>query len=297
MLKGTTLAVIPPPGSIDDVGFDGFIGWPAFGENLLLFQIANADAPVVPLLEFPTVPGAIELTVADDHTLALNFATNPSGGPKLLIDTGHAGGVALSPARWRAWRTTHPQARVTMQTGWMPAEGYVAEEIAWADEIQVGPLVLHQVPVMQAGATYLQHAHDGQEMVALGLFALKRLDLVVDGRTKRALIQPKDSSPLARFQHNRIGATFLPAAGPELKLVAHVLPLTPAAEADVRTGDILVTVNGQAAADWWKGDSGGFRASAGTEFQLVLLRDTRQIQRRVVARDILGPSHQDGKPR
>lgn len=295
VLFGSTLdkvvvAVISPAAeSKREFELEGLLGWPAVDENIWLFHLNDAAEPVVPVSEMPVVPGAHELRVEPADVLVLSFAADASA-PRLVVDTGSADGVALPPKRWEAWKAAHPDAPRTIQTTYMPAVGLTVEEVYWADEFAIGPLTLHDVPVAEASEPYLQHADAEHDIVGLGLAALKRMYLAVDGKTKRGIAAP-DPSPAPPFVHNRFGATFSPqqTSGP-LELSANVLPRSPAAEADVRNGDVLVAVDGRPAEEWWKDAKTTLSLPPGTSVELTLRRGSEMIRRVMVARNLIGPA-------
>ena len=279
---------IPPAVPFDD-RCDGVLGWPAISENILAFYLGGPNPVVRPMDALPlSAPGIIKFVVGDGNTLSLKFANEHVGLPRIIVDTGSDKGVMLSPAQWRIWNLAHPRAAKTMETHHMPGHAYAAWEIAWADEIEIGDLVIHDVPVSEADPAYARKAAAGEEFVAFGLAALKRVDLVVDGKTKLAVAWPR-SSPSEPYRHNRIGAAFVPRELESLELVALVVAGGPAADADVRDGDVLLKVNERPADEWWKDPITSWEALPGTKFNLTLRRGAVVLERTVVARDILMP--------
>src|SRR5208283_2475928 len=122
-----------------------------------------------------------------------------------------------------------------------PGEGLVVREESWADRITFGPLVLTCVPVMEATPT--EEASGGPHFEGeLGLAALKRLDLIVDGGNGRAYLRTKTTAP-PPYRHNRLGAEFVPTESPGSELVARVAGGSPAEEAGIRDGDVLLKLD------------------------------------------------------
>ena len=124
----------------------------------------------------------------------------------------------------------------------------------------------------------------------LGIAALKQLDLIVDGKTGVAYVQPH-SGPRAR-QHNRLGAIFAPGHASD-DLVAFVLDGSPAYEAGIRNGDVLLKI-GNLDATKWPTDPAVLPLSrfwarpAGDKLDLTLKRGSETLQKTVVLKDILG---------
>ncbi|MEO6568452.1 MAG: PDZ domain-containing protein [Opitutaceae bacterium] len=273
---------------------DGLIGWPAIRANLWAFDFSG-NAPFIGMADEVTSsgPGWIDFSVRDEDTLSLTFSEEGADYPRLIIDTGNDTGVLLPPEKWREWKTAHPDAPMTIHAGYLPGQGITAKEVAWADEIRVGDLVFHGVPVEEADPAYLLQGRGREEIVALGLAALKRLFLIVDGRTKVAHAHDLDTPPQP-YQHNRVGAEFIPGEGTGDDLVAHVLPGGPAYRSGIRDGDVLVTVNGRPVVGWRQDPARlkklfNTRAPRGTTWQITVRRDGATIPANVVAEDLLGP--------
>jgi S1-C subfamily serine protease len=127
----------------------------------------------------------------------------------------------------------------------------------------------------------------------LGLAALKRLDVIIDGKEGVAYLRPKTNSPPA-YDHNRLAAVFTP---PDMKadgLIAHVLDGGPAYEAGIRSGDILLK-GGELDVTKWRTDpavmplSQFWMRAPGSKLELTLKRGNDTFKKTVVLRQILSP--------
>jgi hypothetical protein len=272
---------------------EGVVGWPNLGGDVFEFNAASTE------LSGPrTVPDKVR------DWLKLGLVTNASAlileipGPKtnvgsLLIDTGNQDGLALAPGLWREWTNSHPQRARTLIAYAGLGTGISVHEVAWADEIALGPLVLTQAPVHEADPHELVLASENFAAL-LGLAALKRLDLVVD-RSNGVAYAHLATIPAWPYRHNRIGAVFTPAdlqRGQDL--IACVLPGTPAYEAGVREGDILQKIDNLDVTEWRTNPAvmplgRFFEQPAGTKITLKLKRGTEAVQAVVTLRDLLGP--------
>lgn len=203
------------------------------------------------------------------------------------IDTGAWDGVALSPAAWRAWRTAHPSAPRTFQTSFTPSDGDCVLEEAWADEVRLGPITLRDVPITQAGPSDWRR-WGTNHYATLGMAAISRLDMIVDRAACKAYLRVAQRPP-TDYPHNRLGAVFVPTTEHTNKAVALVLPQSPAYEAGVRNGDILLSVGDVPATSWNSRWLRQFEAPAGTRLVLRLERDGKEITNTVVLRDLLRP--------
>jgi len=294
--SAANLGIIQVPADVEPLSAgDGFLGWPEVKDNIWFFNLGDETPLVAPLVDYPSATqlaelSAIGLTVEEGNVLKLGFEKIEAGAPRvwLMVDTGASDGVKLSPGLWQNCVKAAPSAPRSVHTEYMVGDGFRVREILWAAQLSVGALIIRDVPVTQAGPAYLREVAPGEEVVVLGLYALKRLGLIVDAANKRAAVYPRDTTP-PPFDHNRIGLAFAPLDGETGDLVAHVTAGSPAANADVRTGDVLVSVDGAPADVWWAGPPRSHYAPAGTVSKFELRRGAATIVREVVAADILGP--------
>lgn len=165
-----------------DIDFDGIIGGWSLSPNIL-----RIDAVAGKLIPLPTVPkqsarwarlSILALTNSGALDLQTPHADRTNG--VLCIDTGSSFGLALPEKEWARWRESHPNTPTTLETTYTPSDGLFVTQEAWADEIAIGSIVLTNVPIMRAGpagAAQWSAQYEG----TLGLAALKRLDMIVDG--------------------------------------------------------------------------------------------------------------------
>lgn len=288
----TQFFVVESPTMIN-LDIDGALGWGPLSANVFVIGGAERGGKLrVRTALLPEAPAGVEhlwqLPLRPNSDVLLLDLPGPAGHPDtMLVDTGAEDGVTLSPAKWREWKTTHPDAPTTLGVYFTPSSGFVVNTVAWARELHLGPLTLTDVPVSVdlSGET----AFD----VILGLYALKRVDLMVDGRKGVAYFQPA-AAVAPPYPHNRLGAVFVPH-GPLLDpLVAQVIPGTPAAEAGIRDGDLLLKI-GPRDVTHWRSSPVGFESvvfwnnPAGLTYSLTLMRGDREFTTVVKLRDIIGP--------
>ena len=166
----------------------------------------------------------------------------------------------------------------------------MVREQAWAETVSFAGLELSGVVVEQADQWSLKRANNNL-VGTLGLAALKRLDLVVDGKHGTVYLRPKTNAPTA-VNHNRLGAVFLPVNPTGGERHAHVATLSPAAEAGVCNGDVLLTVDGNDVAnnrEHPETESGLYFAPAGTKHTLTVRRQQATNSMTVELRDTLSP--------
>jgi len=269
---------------------DGLLGWPAVRKNIIRF-----DGRDVAFLEGvpPEASTWMRLPVrAGAATLGIEIPGRAGGTETLAVDTGGLLGVSLNEREWREWTAAHPNRPRTLDATFMPGAGLRVQEVTWADEISIGPLTINDVSLREANIA--ETAVAPAYRATLGLMAVRRLDLIVDGSSDVAYIRPRRAGPPTPPQHNRLGAVFVPADVEKgSDLVAVVLHGGPAWEAGIRDGDVLRRV-GDLDVTTWRSDPAAvpnrfFERAAGTTLELTLRRGDEDYHVAVVLRDLLGP--------
>ena len=288
VITQTAFAVMETPRGVN-ADVDGVIGWLSLRDNVIVVDGAAGSVQISNELP-PEAKEWQRLPIRRTGTLQLEVGTADGAKATVLIDSGDASGVHLSAAAWQQW-AQHPQRRRTLVAFLLPADGLVLREQCWADAISLGNLTLTDVPVSQASA--------GEDRIpgfagSLGLYALRRLSLVVDGKNDVAYVKPSDAVP-APFAHNRAGAIFIPKDLQSDELLAHVVPGSPADRAGVRDGDKLLAI-GKLDVTRWRSTPGVmplsrfFERPAGTELELTIERSGTKRGVTVVLEDILSPA-------
>ncbi len=272
----------------------GVAGWPLFKDYIVLLELADQKATV----GLETVPAEaadwLRLRLRADHDSLCVELPEIAGAPGglALVDTGDPGGVSLSAEKWQAWKAAHPRQPVTFSANYMPGSGLVATEESWAEKLSLGGLVLHHVVVRQCNVTQASAGGPGY-VASLGLAALGRLDLVIDGKAGVAYTHARTEPPAA-FPHNRLGAVFVPRDDRSDDLVAHVAAGSPAARAGIRDDDLLLGIDQRDLTHWrthpellplrkyWE-------QAAGTKVVLTVRRGTKTIKATAKLKNILGP--------
>jgi C-terminal processing protease CtpA/Prc len=140
----------------------------------------------------------------------------------------------------------------------------------------------------------------------IGFQALRQYDVIVDGVHGFIYFHPKKTSPVV-LPHNRLGAVFIPHGfgtkisssemkkiGTNTSLEARVATNTPAYEAGIRDGDILLGIEG------YNGSTSGgdamakllehFSAPAGSKMVFNLKRGDKPFVATAILQNILPPS-------
>jgi hypothetical protein len=272
---------------------DGAIGWAQLQGNLM-----QIDAPANKLRFLRRLPAKARrwvqvgiVTNSDVLVLSVPCGT-ASTNATLVLDTGDASGVNVPLQRWKTWKAAHPHQPMTLRTFGTFDGDIVVEEEMWADQFSLGPLTLAGLPVSE-DLTRFGASFGPQNEAVVGLAALRRLDLIVDWPHGVAYVEPKRTTPPA-YRQNRLGASFVPPTPQSDELVASVVDGSPAQEAGVRNGDVLLSINGVDFTRWRErrltGGGGPFEAAPGTKVTLTLKRDGKVFKAVAILRQILGPS-------
>ncbi len=274
----------------------GIVGWPALRENILMLKVAEQslrlDLANVPAETKSWLKLRLRAQPADHDVLVVELPAKPGTGSKaVLIDTGDPGGVSLSSDKWREWKAANPREPFTLTAGYTPGAGIVVSEESWADELSLDGLILHGVTVTESNVAQTNSAPEFA--ASLGLAALARLDLVIDGKAGLAYLNPR-TEPVSPHSYNKLGAVFVPRNEQSDELVAHVAAGSPAAVAGVRDGDLLLKIDQLDLTKWrTQPDLLPFTQyvdrDAGTKLVLTLKRGQATIIATATLKEILGP--------
>jgi hypothetical protein len=273
-------------------GIDGQFGWPLISENIVHIDAVNGTAEFVKSVPEGSAWMKTGLLTNLD-VLDLEIPETNVAKAAISIDTGSPFGVKLAPPIWRKWKAAHTNLPVTLNAYFTPALGLVVKEESWAKEILLGPLTLTDVPIMEADSANIAAGtfSNAQYEATFGLAALKRLDLVIDGKIGVAYLQSKKTPPLP-YQHNRLGAVFVPRDSQSDDLLAHVVDGSPAYEIGIRNDDVLLKI-GELDVTKWRTDpnvtplSRFWYSPAGTKLELTLKRGDKIFKTTAVLRNIL----------
>ncbi len=271
---------------------DGVVGWNPTRSNILVFFGDSRTMKVIRQVPEESLKWTKLQISKESPMLRLSWNSTTGQRSSIDVDTGSPHGAHLAPAAWRLWKAAHTKQPLTFDAYQTPGVGgvVIAEE-AWANRLDFGPFSLSDLPVMEADTGSVALGGEGYQ-ATLGLAAVRRMELVIDGPAGVAYLQPS-KAPSIPYAHNRLGAVFTPAnleSGDDL--VARVSLGSPADQSGVRDGDLLLKI-GPLDATKWRTDpavlplSRFWSQSAGTELQLTLRRGDENLQVKVVLRDIV----------
>jgi lipoprotein NlpI len=158
---------------------DGAVGWPEVRDNILVFDSAARTIRRVEQLP-PETAGWMRLKVVPSDCLLLELPLTNGEMGVIWVETSESQSVLIPPTQWKEWKASYPHS-------------------ARADEIKLGPLTLTDVAVKELSAgdakVLLNVTPAATALWVLGISALTRLDLVVDGKNGRAYLHPKPPDP------------------------------------------------------------------------------------------------------
>ena len=273
-----------------DIDFDGLIGWCTLKQSVMQIDAVGRNVTLLPKVPRQVIQWNQFSVITNFGILEVEVPHSNGSNGIITIDTGNSCGMMLPPHKWEQWKKRHPRSPITLDTSYSPEGGFVVQEETWADQIHIGSLVLTDVPIMEeisstAAATRWGAKHDG----TLGLAGLSRLDVVVDGKNSIVYFRAKTTPPPV-YSHNRLGAIFMPTTTHTNQAVAKVVTVSPAYEAGVRNGDVLLQVDEIPVIGWDANWRSRFYKPAGTKVNLILQRDGTNFTTTATLRQILEPS-------
>ena len=270
----------------EDTG-DGVLGWPNFRSNAIALAVGTSGFRILPHLPLD-LAGHIPFRIETNATvLTLTGKLNTEHGIRILVDTGASLGLRLPLAKWKAWKEAHPAQPVTVSAFWGQRGTEVSEQ-AWADNYTIGPLRWSGISCSRDRG--LDEAYDA----CLGIDALKHLEILLDAPRGLAYLRQRDPGRDFNRRHNRLGALFIPGGQESNSLIAYVASPSPAQEADIRPGDVLIRINNLDTTRWRTDPAvlplGRFwQQPAGTQLTLTLQRGEQTVTKKVTLRNILPP--------
>jgi hypothetical protein len=277
--------------------FDGAVGWVTLKRNTIVIDAVKGEMTTIKRVPKEAKTWTRFHITTNPRVLALNMPARDGHKFMVVLDTGSYLGVGLSPVRWREWKAIHTNQSLTL-TGYSTLyTGLIVREEAWADKLSIGPMDLTDVPVIEFDSAFMGAGGAAAFDASLGMAALRRMDVIIDGRHRLVYVRPK-STPAPPYEHDRAGACFLPNSVQGDSCVASVIEGSPAWIAGIRNGDVLLKIGdmdvSQNESNEASSVNGRFREPAGTKIDLTLKRGDSVFETTVELKDILGPSSKDG---
>lgn len=176
------------------------------------------------------IPGADYPQIADKH------------GRRIILDTGAPHAVYISKKRWNAIKQAYPDAFVSVYSGYSPAAGgFYAHECMHVSSFQLGQLELKNILLCESFANPEVMGIPDDIDIILGYGALISRQFWLDG-PGCALYFSSTSHPMpGPSSFNLMGGTFIQDRNGNGPMKAFVAEWSPAWNAGLRTGDVLVS--------------------------------------------------------
>ncbi len=173
---------------------DGLIGWPEVRRNILMFDGQNRTVRALGALP-PETAQWTKLRVIPNDWLLLEIPLDDGKTGTMEVDTGSPFGIEMVPDDWKKWRAANMHSSTSSHLGGVLSFGFYRVHAAWADEYKFGPVTLTNVAVENMPASQgdfiLRQAPKAKKVWSIGLYALTRMDLIVDGKNGWAYVRPK----------------------------------------------------------------------------------------------------------
>ena len=215
------------------VKIDGILGFPLFRETLLTLDYPRGRVLLRPTRATALIPGAaIPLNDASKTPLiSLRLGDRTFVA---LIDSGSDSPLSLNPVGLAPAFASPPRPGATVST----LTGDRPQQIGrLADTLSIGDFRLPR-PIVDLT----------DELSSLGGGILKNFTITFDQEHDRVHFQRDTHEPLASPPRRSAGLSF--SKTPAYWRIAGVVPCSPAAEAGIKSGDLLTHLNGEPVAQW-----------------------------------------------
>ncbi len=172
-------------------------------------------------------------------------------GRTIIIDTGAPYALYIARKDWKAFKLDYPDAPVSVYSGYSPAAGgYYAYECSLITSYKIGDLELKNVVACESFADKDVMNTDKDIDIMLGIEAFYRREAWLDGPGNTLYFSSPRGSQYIRSPFNMAGATFIPDKNGNPPCKAFVAEWSPAWNSGLRTGDILISMNGRKFLDY-----------------------------------------------
>jgi len=271
---------------------EGVLSWSGLKDQIVAVDPFSNRLKVHDTLEFEKSEWKSLDIRTDMNVLVIKTSNDNTQHDNLLIDTGNSDGLTVKKELWQQLTDEETNKNTTLIAIYTPGVGLTVDQQKWIDRVDLGGLPLRNIPVqmgMEANPWLMNEGVDG----IMGMWGLSCYSWIVDGPAGKIYFKENDLIRRPeKYDYNRLGAVFVPKnieTGNEL--YAHVIEDGPAWRAGIRDGDELLKI-GTLDATKWRTDPNVsplaqfWEKPAGTEIDLVLMRDGKKLEIKVTLEEI-----------
>lgn len=227
---------------VDQAPYDGLLGWDCIKKYVWNINYPKRShrffnklpAGIRGWHKLPLIPGSDYPQIADKH------------GRRIILDTGAPHAVYISKKRWNAIKQAYPDAFVSVYSGYSPAAGgFYAHECMHVSSFQLGPLELKNILLCESFANPEVMGIPNDIDIILGYGALVSRQFWLDGPGNALYFSSNSYKVPGPTSFNLMGGTFIQDRNGNGPMKAFVAEWSPAWNAGLRTGDVLVSINGR----------------------------------------------------
>lgn len=276
------LALVSP---FKGVPYGGLIGREIFRRLIVTIDYAKSQLTFTQPDDFTAPQGATQVALAMRRGAIPNIQASINGhSGSFDVDAGAGGSLTVTQAFAQSSGLVKEFSRTLDVEIGRGVGGSVMGTIGRGRSFQMGDLRLSDLLVSVAaagGGVFAQSDLAGN----IGTEILRRFTVTLDVPDGKLFLQPNAafSTP---FIYNRAGMSALPSG--DRWTVPSVVPGSPAADAGIMAGDVVISVNGRAPGDLGaNGLHDAWYAAPGTVVQVVLERNGRRFTKSLTLRDLI----------
>lgn len=226
---------------ISDAPYDGLLGWKTIRQ-----YVWNLNYPKGVQNFYTSLPSRVKKWNHLHLVKASDFAqVKDSSGRRIMIDTGAPYALYIAKKNWERFKQDYPDATVSVYSGFSPAAGGAyALECMRIKSYKVGNLELRDIIACESfvDKNIINIDHDIDILLGISAFYGREFWLDGPGNTLYFSSRMPVKNPAPPF--NSVGATFVPQTNGRPPFIAKVAPWSVAWNNGLRTGDVLISLNG-----------------------------------------------------
>lgn len=273
-------------------GFDGVLGWGGLKHAMFEMDAASRRVDVYDTINFDKSEWKCLDIRTDLNVLVLKTSSQDTTQDFLLFDTGSSDGLTITRQLWSPLVGDNDNANTTLSAVIYPGVGLVVDKEKWMRKATFGTIAFEDLPIGMGADAHPWLMKEGIDGI-LGIWGMSCYSWIMDGPAGKMYFRENDLKRTpGKYEYNRLGAVFVPEDVQATNaLIAHVVKDGPADAAGIRDGDELLRV-GEIDVTKWRTDPAVmpmtrfWERPAGTEIDLVLMRDGKKLEITVTLEEI-----------